>query len=142
MNCSFDKLRALIGHSDFSVLGMLQNCAIFYALGDNISQINVSQIEGISNRCWGLQPMLYRQRNGYRLMVVQKMSIYTGDCKWDSSSSDYLKCLFERNLWRKTAVKPSSSDDIEVIGHAADLNTDILHVLYVDGMLRFRLAHL
>ncbi|VBB32977.1 unnamed protein product [Acanthocheilonema viteae] len=122
LDCSFGKLSSIIGHNNFSILGMLQNCAIFYILGDNIkanSNIDLSDIEGSLE---------------YQLVIAQKMSIYTGQCLWQNNSEFYLNCLFDRKQWKKHSIKPSiNDDDTEIIGHVTDVDADILHVFYIDG---------
>ncbi|VDK87325.1 unnamed protein product [Litomosoides sigmodontis] len=135
LNCSLDKLPAVIGHNNFSILGMLQNCAIFYILGDNIkpgSKIDLSEIEGSFGRCQSAQPLFYKKNNEYQLLIAQKMSVYTGQCLWQDNSEVYLNCLFDRKQWKKHSVKPSPSDDTEIIGHVTDVDTNILHVFYTD----------
>ncbi|VDO36802.1 unnamed protein product [Onchocerca flexuosa] len=144
LNCSFDKLPTLIGHNNFSILGMLQNCAVFYILGDNIkphTNINLSKIEGSLNRCQSTKPLFYKRNNEYQLLIAQKMSIYTGQCVWQNNSDVYLSCLFDRKHWKKHSIKPSSSDDTEIIGHITDVDTHILHVFYIDGQYSFFIIH-
>ncbi|VDN91617.1 unnamed protein product [Brugia pahangi] len=135
LDCSLNKLPTLIGHNNFSILGMLQNCAIFYILGENIkseSNIDLFEIEGSLGRCQLTQPLFYRQNNEYQLLIAQKMSVYTGQCIWQNRSDVYLSCLFDRKQWQKHSVKPSTSDDTEIIGHITDVDTNILHVFYND----------
>lgn len=135
LDCSLNKLSTLIGHNNFSILGMLQNCAIFYILGENIkseSNIDLFEIEGSLGRCQLTQPLFYRQNNEYQLLIAQKMSVYTGQCIWQNRSDVYLSCLFDRKQWQKHSVKPSTSDDTEIIGHITDVDTNILHVFYND----------
>ncbi|EFO21522.1 hypothetical protein LOAG_06966 [Loa loa] len=114
---------------------MLQNCAIFYILGDSIkvdSNIDLSEIEGSLGRCQSTQPLFYNQNNEYQLLVTQKMNAYTGQCRWQNHSNIYLSCLFDRKIWQKHSIKPSANDDMELIGHISDVDTDILHVFYTD----------
>ncbi|KAL3986050.1 hypothetical protein ACH3XW_41180 [Acanthocheilonema viteae] len=115
---------------------MLQNCAIFYILGDNIkanSNIDLSDIEGSLGRCQSSQPLFYKRNNEYQLVIAQKMSIYTGQCLWQNNSEFYLNCLFDRKQWKKHSIKPSiNDDDTEIIGHVTDVDADILHVFYID----------
>ncbi|KAM3716751.1 Expansin-B10 [Dirofilaria immitis] len=135
LDCSFGGLSALIGHNNFSILGMLQNCAIFYILGENVKphiNINLPKTEGSLNRCQSQKPLFYRRNNEYQLLIAQKMSIFTGQCLWQNNSDVYLSCLFDRKHWKKHSIKPSASDDMEIIGHITDIDTDILHVFYND----------
>ncbi|CAG9530102.1 unnamed protein product [Cercopithifilaria johnstoni] len=114
---------------------MLQNCAIFYIHGDNIksdTNIDLLDIEGSLGRCQLTQPLFYKQNNEYKLLIAQKMSAYTGQCSWQNNSKIYLNCLFDRKEWEKHSIKPSESDDTEIIGHVTDVETDILHVFYTD----------
>uniref|UniRef100_A0A0R3RLF3 DUF4738 domain-containing protein n=1 Tax=Elaeophora elaphi TaxID=1147741 RepID=A0A0R3RLF3_9BILA len=114
---------------------MLQNCAVFYILGDDIrpnNNIDLSEIEGSLGRCQSTQPLFYKEDDEYQLMIAQKMSAYTGECRWENSSGVYLNCLFDRKQWKKHSIKPSANDDMEIIGHVTDADTNILHFFYVD----------
>ncbi|VDM96671.1 unnamed protein product [Thelazia callipaeda] len=135
LKCSFHNLHTLIGHKDFSILGMFHNCAVFYAVGDNIkpdSDLNFSKIQNLPGRCSSPQPILYRQNNEFRLLIAQKMSAYTGKCKWNQESENYQTCKFDRKHWKRLSVKPFSSDESEIIGYTSDVNTNILHVFFND----------
>lgn len=71
LDCSFGNLVTLIGHRNFSLLGMHQNCAIFYILGDSIksdSKIDLSEIDGSSRQCRKAQPLFYKHNDGTRIM--------------------------------------------------------------------------
>ncbi|VDK62050.1 unnamed protein product [Anisakis simplex] len=130
--CSLSNIRQMLGHDDFSLLGISANCLIFFVTGDEIAEghFDLSRITDKPGKCKDPKPIFYKQDNEYKILVAQKKSVYTSGCKWEEHQS-YHSCKFSRSAWMKKSVAPDGDVD-EIIGHVTDLNTDILHILYTN----------
>uniref|UniRef100_A0A0M3II56 Secreted protein n=1 Tax=Ascaris lumbricoides TaxID=6252 RepID=A0A0M3II56_ASCLU len=132
VECSFDNIRKVIGHTDFSILGKTSSCTLFYIIGDELENkpFDITMVQGLPSGCNDPVPFFYRKDNEYEVLVAQKKSVYLDGCEWQSFDS-FHSCKFSRSEWRKTWVVPEGEVD-EIVAHVTDVNTDILHVLYKD----------
>ncbi|VDK65810.1 unnamed protein product [Anisakis simplex] len=64
--CSLSNIRQMLGHDDFSLLGISANCLIFFVTGDEIAEghFDLSRITDKPGKCKDPKPIFYKQDNG------------------------------------------------------------------------------
>lgn len=77
VECSFDNIRKVIGHTDFSILGKTSSCTLFYIIGDELENkpFDITMVQGLPSGCNDPVPFFYRKDNGAKITFISMLSI-------------------------------------------------------------------